>query len=822
MCIAMEHASGGDLAAKIQRQRARRTLFTNKRITVWFQQMSKAIQYCHSHNILHRDLKPGNIFLAKDGTIKIGDFGIAVQLNSTGSFAKTCIGTPTYMAPEVIREEPYSKPADVWSLGCVLYEMCTLKPAFMGRNMRLLVLKIVRGNKKPLHHSSAFKKIVDAMICVKQNQRARLPNILQMNMFNSGGNVKKNSNSSSTKNSHNHRQAGAKPTRLSARLQNVAKQRPRLRQKPRRVHHPSKVVAAHGVAPVASRPVAPAAYKDPLAVFNAGWANRREEILKIAGIRRPVEQKEGAGKGASKGQSKGQSKGAGKVAKKTPQKAMQASPPPAAPQSRAHVPFAPKWPERVAGAAPTPNVQPVNVDLHKRNLPDRQRNKKKHQKREVMHAKGLNELRALYLAKQKQKQEQPNNRNRPTSSAVPTPASSVVSPVPPPSPPPPPLPSPTPNNGLNNANKDVSKLVSRVVNNYNNIMKEKTKSSSILSQKESRRASRDLARKKMRQEIAKKKRQQKKRRKQEVANGLTNPSVVFVQKQFAHCLDGGVPRRRHSEENKNNTNDIVYMHVAQDVLDVTKVAVDAQEQVNKVNGLLSPHAKVPEQVVEDHRAMDKEAPKTIPKGELGEKVRKQEDVQQDEVQHEEAEKEKAEKEEVQQDEAEEEKVQQEEVQQKELLDEDVQHDKRAEDFDDFDVGEIRIEYVSDSEEEEDEDAFHTSQLPAWPIEYGTGDHLRHTNGNNLSILSTTLSSDVGRIEGLRQYLEKQLGDECLIDAHRFLLEHSVPLSEENRDALRALLEKGTGDIVHGEGDVEHPSDLIPLLRRIIVLEATMF
>ena len=134
-----------------------------------------------------------------------------------------------------------------------------------------------------------------------------------------------------------------------------------------------------------------------------------------------------------------------------------------------------------------------------------------------------------------------------------------------------------------------------------------------------------------------------------------------------------------------------------------------------------------------------------------------------------------------------EQVQQEEVQHEELQDEDVQHDKHAEDFDEFDVGEIRIEYVSDSEEEEDEESFQTSQLPAWPVEYGTGDHLRHTNGNNLSILSTTLSSDVGRIEGLRQYLEKQLGDECLIDAHRFLLEQSVPLSEENRDALRAIL-----------------------------------
>lgn len=148
MCIAMEHAGGGDLGGKIQRQRQRRTLFKAERITQWFHEMCEAMQYCHELNVVHRDIKPQNIFIAIDGTIKMGDFGIAVQLNSTGSFAKTVIGTPTYMAPEVIREEPYNHKSDVWSLGCVLYEMCTLRPAFNGRNMKMLVLKIVKGNKK--------------------------------------------------------------------------------------------------------------------------------------------------------------------------------------------------------------------------------------------------------------------------------------------------------------------------------------------------------------------------------------------------------------------------------------------------------------------------------------------------------------------------------------------------------------------------------------------------------------------------------------------------------------------------------------------------
>ena len=78
----------------------------------------------HSKNILHRDLKSANIFLTKNLSVKIGDFGISKVLEH--SSAITCIGTPLYLSPEVCNNQPYGFSSDMWALGCILYEMCTL------------------------------------------------------------------------------------------------------------------------------------------------------------------------------------------------------------------------------------------------------------------------------------------------------------------------------------------------------------------------------------------------------------------------------------------------------------------------------------------------------------------------------------------------------------------------------------------------------------------------------------------------------------------------------------------------------------------------
>ncbi|XP_028932335.1 serine/threonine-protein kinase Nek1 isoform X4 [Ornithorhynchus anatinus] len=114
-----------------------------------------------------------NIFLTKDGTVQLGDFGIARVLNSTVELARTCIGTPYYLSPEICENKPYNNKSDIWALGCVLYEMCTLKHAFEAGNMKNLVLKIISGSFPPvsLHYSYDLRNLLSQLF--KRNPRNR-------------------------------------------------------------------------------------------------------------------------------------------------------------------------------------------------------------------------------------------------------------------------------------------------------------------------------------------------------------------------------------------------------------------------------------------------------------------------------------------------------------------------------------------------------------------------------------------------------------------------------------------------------------------------
>ncbi|CAI5784109.1 serine serine/threonine-protein kinase Nek1 isoform X1 [Podarcis lilfordi] len=128
--IVMDYCEGGDLFKKINTQKG--VLFSEDQIMDWFVQICLALKHVHDRKILHRDIKSQNIFLTKDGTIQLGDFGIARVLNSTVELARTCIGTPYYLSPEICENKPYNNKSDIWALGCVLYEMCTLKHALIA------------------------------------------------------------------------------------------------------------------------------------------------------------------------------------------------------------------------------------------------------------------------------------------------------------------------------------------------------------------------------------------------------------------------------------------------------------------------------------------------------------------------------------------------------------------------------------------------------------------------------------------------------------------------------------------------------------------
>ncbi|XP_052442742.1 serine/threonine-protein kinase Nek1 isoform X5 [Carassius gibelio] len=169
--IVMDYCEGGDLFKKINNQRG--TLFPEEQILDWLVQICLALKHVHDRKILHRDIKSQNIFLTKDGTIQLGDFGIARVLNSTVELARTCIGTPYYLSPEICENKPYNNKSDIWALGCVLYEMCTLKHAFEAGNMKNLVLKIIRGSYPPVsvHYSQDLRSLLAQLF--KRNPRER-------------------------------------------------------------------------------------------------------------------------------------------------------------------------------------------------------------------------------------------------------------------------------------------------------------------------------------------------------------------------------------------------------------------------------------------------------------------------------------------------------------------------------------------------------------------------------------------------------------------------------------------------------------------------
>ncbi|CAJ1381251.1 unnamed protein product [Effrenium voratum] len=183
LCIVMDFAERGDLYRMIGKQRAAECLFAESLVLRWFTQIALALKHIHDRHILHRDLKTQNIFLAGSdpGMVKVGDFGIARVLRHTQDCARTAIGTPFYLSPEICQEKPYSYKSDVWSLGCVLYEMATLRHAFDAESMRGLVLKILRGvpPQVPTVFSREFRNLIPEMLTKDPQCRPAVHDVLQ-------------------------------------------------------------------------------------------------------------------------------------------------------------------------------------------------------------------------------------------------------------------------------------------------------------------------------------------------------------------------------------------------------------------------------------------------------------------------------------------------------------------------------------------------------------------------------------------------------------------------------------------------------------------
>ncbi len=184
LCLVMEYCPGGDVAAVIRHRRG--VPFPEQQIVLWFQQLASALDYLHQRKILHRDIKTGNIFVTADPSIlKLGDFGVAKVLEKTGQMALTCVGTPGYLSPEICGRRQYNSKSDIWSLGCVLYQLMTLRPPFTGRNMNQLLNAIVRGHFPPMpaRYSYELRQTVATMLRKSPDERPSAEVLLRKRLF---------------------------------------------------------------------------------------------------------------------------------------------------------------------------------------------------------------------------------------------------------------------------------------------------------------------------------------------------------------------------------------------------------------------------------------------------------------------------------------------------------------------------------------------------------------------------------------------------------------------------------------------------------------
>nr|XP_019818168.1 PREDICTED: serine/threonine-protein kinase Nek11 isoform X4 [Bos indicus] len=180
-CIITEYCEGRDLDCKIQEYKEAGKTFPESQIIEWFIQLLLGVDYMHERKILHRDLKSKNIFL-KNNKLKIGDFGVSRLLMGSCDLATTLTGTPHYMSPEALKHQGYDTKSDIWSLACILYEMCCMNHAFTGSNFLSIVLKIVEGDTPslPERYPRQLNAIMESMLNKSPSLRPSAIEILKL------------------------------------------------------------------------------------------------------------------------------------------------------------------------------------------------------------------------------------------------------------------------------------------------------------------------------------------------------------------------------------------------------------------------------------------------------------------------------------------------------------------------------------------------------------------------------------------------------------------------------------------------------------------
>jgi len=180
-CIVMDYCDGGSVSEQIEKLAKKSSPMQEEQIACYVAQMAMALDYLHEKGILHRDLKPSNLFLRRRGDLVVGDFGLSKVLDCTVACAKTLVGTPYYLSPEVIQDKPYFWPSDIWSVGCIVFELSALKVPFDGANLSSLAQKICFGPlpEIPSRYSVALRELCYDLMSREPEERPSAKLILE-------------------------------------------------------------------------------------------------------------------------------------------------------------------------------------------------------------------------------------------------------------------------------------------------------------------------------------------------------------------------------------------------------------------------------------------------------------------------------------------------------------------------------------------------------------------------------------------------------------------------------------------------------------------
>ena len=184
--VITEYVDGGTLCDYISKEKKKGIKFIKEDI-IWhfFIELTLALHHIHSKKIVHRNIKPTSIKLTQDLHIKISNFDIADEISKSTPFLLGFYGTPYYLAPEIFENKPYNGKVDTWSLGVILYELCTFNKPFTDSTAEGLRNKIINEDYKPISnaYSKEMKNMIDTLLTKNDTRRPSIRDIIKTYVF---------------------------------------------------------------------------------------------------------------------------------------------------------------------------------------------------------------------------------------------------------------------------------------------------------------------------------------------------------------------------------------------------------------------------------------------------------------------------------------------------------------------------------------------------------------------------------------------------------------------------------------------------------------